>query len=62
VTFNKHVLDGRQSIHSIHLDNVKLLKEVRKQNELDACESIFAKKRKIKNNILMNGNEGKKWI
>jgi hypothetical protein len=57
----KHVLDhinDRQSTHSIHLDDVKLLKEVRKQNQLDAYESIFIKKRKNINNILMNGNDG----
>jgi hypothetical protein len=46
--------------HSISLDNLKLVKEVRKQkNELDAYESYFISRRKKERANLMNVAVGK---
>jgi hypothetical protein len=40
--------------YSISLDNLKLVKEVRKQNELDAYERYYISRRKKKGANLMN--------
>jgi hypothetical protein len=45
--------------HSISLDNLKLVKEVRKQNELDAYESYYISRRKKEGADLMNVAAGK---
>jgi hypothetical protein len=45
--------------HSISLDNLKLVKEVRKQNELDAYESYYISCRKKEGTNLMKVAAGK---
>jgi hypothetical protein len=45
--------------HSISLDNLKLVKEVCKQNELDAYESFYISRRKKEGANLMNVAAGK---
>jgi hypothetical protein len=45
--------------HSISLDNLKLVKEVRKQNDLDAYESYYISRRKKEGANLMNVAAGK---
>jgi hypothetical protein len=45
--------------HSISLDNLKVVKEIRKQNELDAYESYYISRRKREDANLMNVAAGK---
>jgi hypothetical protein len=45
--------------HSLSLDNLKPVKEVRKQNELDAYESYYFSRRKKEGANLMNVAAGK---
>jgi hypothetical protein len=45
--------------HSISLDNLKLVKEVRKNNELDAYESYYISRQKKEGANLMNVVAGK---
>jgi hypothetical protein len=57
----RHVLSKINSNqgHSISLDNLKLVKEIRKQNELDANESYYISRRKKEGANLMNVAAGK---
>jgi hypothetical protein len=52
----RHILSqiNHNQGHSISLDNLKLVKEVRKQNELDAYESYYISRRKKEGASLMN--------
>jgi hypothetical protein len=55
-----HVLEhigDPNSQHKISIDNVSLIKEIRKPHQLDAYEAIYIMQRKKKNVELMNGDE-----
>jgi hypothetical protein len=54
----EHIGDSN-SQHKISIDNVSLIKEIRKPNQLDAYEGIYIMQRNKKNAELMNGDEGK---
>jgi hypothetical protein len=57
-----HVLEhigDPNSQHKISIDNVSLIKEIRKPHQLDAYEAdVYIMQRKKKNVELMNGDEG----
>jgi hypothetical protein len=57
----RHVLSMINDNHGniISLDNLKLVKEVRKPNELDAYESYYISRRKKEGANLMNVAAGK---
>jgi hypothetical protein len=46
------------SQHKISIENVSLIKEIRKTKQRDAYEGIYIIQRKKKNAELMNGDEG----
>jgi hypothetical protein len=46
----------KNSQHKISIDNVSLIKEIRKPHQLDAYEAIYIMQRKKKNVELMNGD------
>jgi hypothetical protein len=48
--------------HSISLDNLKFVKELRKQSELDAYESYYISRRKKEGACLMNVAAGKSTL
>jgi hypothetical protein len=61
INIARHVLSkiNDNQGHSISLDNLKLVKKVRKQNELDAYESYYISLRKKEGANLMNVAAGK---
>jgi hypothetical protein len=50
----EHIRDPN-SQHKISIDNVFLIKEIRKPNQLDLYEGIYIMQRNKKNDELMNG-------
>jgi hypothetical protein len=53
----EHIGDPN-SQHKISIDNVSVIKEIRKTNQREAYEGINIMQRKKKNAELMNGDEG----
>jgi hypothetical protein len=53
----EHIGDPNNQ-HKISIDNVSLIKEIRKPNQLDAYEGIYIMQCKKKNVEFMNGVEG----